>query len=42
MSEKEAIDKLDALIGFFENYNKMLLDMEINIEKELLDIPLAA
>lgn len=32
MSEKEAIQKLDVLIEFFQNYNKMLSIMEENIE----------
>ena len=35
MSEKEVIDKLNALIEFFDNYNKMLSFMEENIERGL-------
>ena len=41
MNEKEAMDKLDVLIGFFDNYNKMLSNMEQTIEREIED-PLAA
>jgi len=33
MSEQEALQKLDVLIEFFKNYNNMLLDMEMNIER---------
>lgn len=31
MSDKEAIERLDTLIEFFKNYNKMLLDIEESI-----------
>lgn len=37
MSDQESIEKLDALIEFFNNYNKMLTGIE-----EALKIPLAA
>jgi hypothetical protein len=40
MSEKEAILKLDVLIEFFKNYNKILSVMEENIESA--EIRLAA
>jgi hypothetical protein len=38
MSDREALQKLNALIEFFNNYNKMLSDMEIKmvIEQEIL------
>lgn len=35
MSEKKAIDKLNVLIEFFDNYNKMLSVMKENIERGL-------
>lgn len=41
MNKKEAMDKLDVLIGFFDNYNKMLSNMEKTIEREM-EVPLAA
>ena len=41
MSDKEAIQKLDLLIEFFDNYNKMLSYIEQNIENES-EIQLAA